>query len=95
MRILLPMAFEREELRRHVANSRAVRRRVVRAALAIAAVALVLLVTGAGTRWWLGTALLAAIVGGSGVWITHGHIAEFERLLREPTRLSGRPTPRR
>lgn len=88
------MAFDREELRRHVANSRAVRRRVVRAALAIAGLALVLLLTGSGTRWWLGTAALAAIIGGSGVWITHGHIAEFERLLREPTPLSGRPTAR-
>jgi len=92
---MCPMAIERAEVQRHVANSRAVRKRVVRVALCIAAVALVFLVTGMSTRWWLGTAALAAIVGGSGVWITHGHIAEFERMLREPTRLSGRPTPHR
>lgn len=89
------MAVQRAEMERHIANSRRVRRRVVRVALCIAAVAVVLLVTGMGTQWWLGAAALAAIVGGSGVWITHGHIAEFEKMLREPTRLSGRPTPRR
>ncbi len=76
------MATPREELERHVTRSRAVRRTVVRGAMAIAAVALLLLLAGAATRWWLGVALLAAIVGGSGIWITHGHIADFERQLR-------------
>lgn len=80
------MAIDREGMQRHLARSRAVQRRVVHAAMAIAALALVMLIVGVATRWWLGAAALAAIVGGSGIWITQGHIADFDRQLNASSR---------
>jgi hypothetical protein len=71
-----------DELNRHLTRSRAVQRRVVQGAAALAAVAVALMLAGLATRWWLGLFALACIVGGSGVWITQGHIADFRRQLR-------------
>ena len=74
--------MRRDELTRHIDRSRQVQRRVVQAAAVVALAAVVLLIAGAPTAAWLGVAALAGIVGGSGVWITQGHIADFRRQLR-------------
>lgn len=83
----------RDELHRHLANSRKVRQLVVRIGAAIGAVGLGLWLGGAGTTIGLGVAALGAIVGGSGAWVTHGHIAEFQHQLRdlEPRRARRAP----
>lgn len=73
----------RRDLQRHIDKSRAVRRLAVRIAVAVAAVAVVVLVAGAGLAVFLAVAALAGIIGGSGVWITYGHIADFQRQLRD------------
>lgn len=75
------------ELTRHLEKSRAVQRRVVRAGLAGGGVAVVLWLAGQGLLA-LAVAALAATVAGTGAWITHGHIADFERQLgrRSPGR---------
>jgi len=71
------------ELRRHLARSRAVQRRVARVGAVIGALGLGLLIGGAGTTLGLGVTALGAILGGVGAWVTQGHIADFERQLRD------------
>lgn len=76
----------RNDLLAHIDKSRAVQHRVVRIAAVVGALALVLMVAGAGTAVALGLAALAAIVGGAGVWITQGHITDFQRQLHDLAR---------
>ena len=41
------------------------------------------LVAGSGVAVFLAGAALAGRIAGSGVWITYGHISDFQRQLRD------------
>jgi hypothetical protein len=73
-------AADLDVLRRDLAASRRVQRRLRWILAAGAALAIVLL--AAGSTGALAVATVTAIVVGAGFWITQGHIAEFERGLR-------------
>jgi hypothetical protein len=81
-----PRETRRLDLVGHIDKSRAVQRRAIRVAAAVAALAIVLRFAGVGTAIALAVAAVAAIIGGAGVWITQGHIADFQRQLRDLTR---------
>ena len=92
-------------LRRDLDASRRVQRRLRWILAAGAALAVALLAGGATGTAALAVATVTAVVVGAGFWITHGHIAEFERGLRAvrpPRRIapsastaSPGPSPRR
>jgi hypothetical protein len=75
-------AARRQQLEGYIANSRRVRRRAIRLGIALLALALVLRLAGAGPAAFFTVALVAAVIGGAGAWITWGHVQDFEKELR-------------
>lgn len=75
--------FTRAELERYLARSRTVQRTSGRLGALGIVLAIVLLIAGAGVTVFLAVAALTGIVAGTGLWITHGHIADFEQQLRQ------------
>jgi hypothetical protein len=73
----------RESLTEYVKNSRSVQRSMRWIGLVGLGLALCLLLGGAGRSIAVGVAALVAIVVGAGLWITQGHIADFEQQLRK------------
>jgi len=73
----------RDDLTRWMASSRALQRRMRWVGLGGVVLAIALQVGGAGGRAVVGVIALAAIVVGTSLWITHGHIEDFRRQLRE------------
>jgi hypothetical protein len=71
----------RRELETFIADSRAVRRKVVWAGAVGLAFALALRIAGLGTAS-LAIALVAVVIAGAGAWITTAHIQDFEKELR-------------
>ncbi len=71
----------RDRLRTYRASSLRVQRRFLRLGWVGAIAALGLLVAGASGAYVFGAVALTAIVSGSGWWITHAHIEDFDRQL--------------
>jgi hypothetical protein len=87
----MDVASKKETLGGYLTSSRAVQRTMSWIGAIGIGLGLCFWVGGAG---WFGLAVaaLAAIVGGAGVWITQGHIADFEQQLRDldrPSRTTG------
>ena len=79
----MPDAAKREQLSEYLASSRAVQRTMIWVGLVGVGLAIALLIGGAAGRIVVGVLANDAIVVGASVWITHGHIQDFERQLFE------------
>ncbi len=84
----------RETLAEFLASSRAVQRTMWWIGAIGLGIALCLWLGGAGGRAFVAVGALAAIVSGAGLWITQGHIADFEQQLRDLDRRTGRAPSR-
>jgi hypothetical protein len=78
----------RDQLEAYIANSKSTRRVALWFAAIGAALAVLAKAAGASTGVFLAIAMVAALVGGVGSWITFGHIEEFEKELRSLRRSS-------
>ncbi len=89
------LATRRAVLSGYLARSRRVRRIFGRLGQGGIAITVALGFGGAGGGAVVAALGLTAIVAGSGVWITHGHIADFERQLAAlaPPRVPGAVRP--
>jgi hypothetical protein len=78
----------RQLLEGYIANSKSTRRIALWFAGIGGALAILAKAAGAGTGVFLAIAMISALVGGVGAWITFGHIEEFEKELRSLRRAS-------
>jgi hypothetical protein len=73
---------QRAKLERFIARSGRVKRNAVRLGAGLALAAISLHFAGAAGGLALGALLLGALIAAAGVWISGGHIRDFEGQLR-------------